>query len=260
VRGALTWLPVTGLTITPSVFYQNRDKNNIDDYWSAFPIPAAATISPARRRDMGDKDHFTLAALKADYILQQYGADLEHVVFRPQSAGADYSGTLYDLSISRGSSHTLESDYEHRCTGGFVVSTASIQPRRPRKPPPLLDADRPRSSGYDGVAPFGHYEATNNVTNTQDNFTQEVRLQRSDSDSPFTWIAGVFYSNQSQLSVEEINDPQLPALTEYLWGLDMLSAWGEDLLPNGDDLHQSHARPRTSARGLRQRDLCVTPN
>ncbi len=47
---------------------------------------------------------------------------------------------------------------------------------------------------------------------------------------------GFFYSNQSQLSVEEIaNDPQLPALTQYLWGLTMQQGWGEDLLPNGDD-------------------------
>ena len=82
---------------------------------------------------------------------------------------------------------------------------------------------------------FGHYEATNNITNTQDNFTQELRLQSTDSDSPFTWIVGFFYSNQSQLSVEEINDPQLPALTQFLWGESMQMAWLEDLLPNGDD-------------------------
>jgi outer membrane receptor protein involved in Fe transport len=52
---------------------------------------------------------------------------------------------------------------------------------------------------------------------------------------------GVFYSNQSQLSIEEINDPQLPDLTQYLWGETMLQAWGEDLLPNGDD-YINHTR------------------
>ena len=52
----------------------------------------------------------------------------------------------------------------------------------------------------------------------------------------------MFYSNQSQLSVEEINDPQLPALTEYLWGDSTCSnVWGEDLLPNGDD-YINHTR------------------
>ncbi len=33
VRGAVTWQPTSKLTLTPSVFYQNRRQNNIDDYW-----------------------------------------------------------------------------------------------------------------------------------------------------------------------------------------------------------------------------------
>ena len=62
------------------------------------------------------------------------------------------------------------------------------------------------------------------------------------------WVLGAFYTQQSQLSVEEINDPQLAALTKYLWGDPqvggcygdptgdvLLDVWCEDLLPNGDD-------------------------
>src|SRR6185312_4162352 len=88
---------------------------------------------------------------------------------------------------------------------------------------------------------FGHYESNNYVTNTQDNFTQEVRFQSIDPDARLTWIVGVFYSNQSQLSIEEINDPQLPALTQYLWSESMIKAWTEELLPNGDD-YINHTR------------------
>ena len=83
----------------------------------------------------------------------------------------------------------------------------------------------------------------------QQNFTQEVRLQSTDPDARLSWIVGVFYTHQDQLSVEEINDPQLPALTQYLWGDPnnsncydptnggdpMLDMWCEELLPNGDD-------------------------
>ena len=38
-----------------------------------------------------------------------------------------------------------------------------------------------------------------------------------------------------QRSTEEIRDPELPALTQLFWGEDMITAWGENLLPNGDD-------------------------
>src|SRR4029077_7788718 len=77
------------------------------------------------------------------------------------------------------------------------------------------------------------------------NFTQEVRLQSSDPDARLSWIVGVFYTLQTQLSIEEINDPQLPQLSEYLWGDTIENIWGEGLLPNGDDYinhTQAHSR------------------
>ena len=65
---------------------------------------------------------------------------------------------------------------------------------------------------------FGPYESVNYITNEQKNFTEELRLQSTDPQARLNWILGAFFTHQSQLSVEEINDPQLPALTEYLWG------------------------------------------
>jgi outer membrane receptor protein involved in Fe transport len=75
----------------------------------------------------------------------------------------------------------------------------------------------------------------NLITNSQQNFTQEVRLQSNQPASRLQWTAGVFYSHNTQRSTEEIRDPQLGALSQYLWGETTLQAWGEDLLPNGDD-------------------------
>jgi outer membrane receptor protein involved in Fe transport len=77
--------------------------------------------------------------------------------------------------------------------------------------------------------------AVNNTTNRQENFTQELRIQSADPAARLTWVAGAFFAADTQRSTEEINDPQLPALTQYLWGEDLLTAWGESLLPNGDD-------------------------
>ena len=49
-------------------------------------------------------------------------------------------------------------------------------------------------------------------------------------------MVGLFYAYNTQESKEEINDPQLAAITQYLWSETVLPvAWGENLLPNGDD-------------------------
>jgi len=75
-----------------------------------------------------------------------------------------------------------------------------------------------------------------------------MRLQSTDGDAPFTWVIGGFYQNERQISIEQINDPQLPALTQYLWGEDMLTAWGLDLLSNGDDyINRTTGRSRQYA-------------
>jgi len=233
-HAVLTWKPTPALVITPSVFYQNRHQNNIDDYWVGISNPDNGDYKTGTPENMADKDHFTLAALKGDYDFG--GAELisDTSYFTRDELVQDYSATLYDLSY-------------------FQQILDPSQPGGPRDPfgrgctaaEPLCIY---KSELYPLLTPtginlgnFGHYKAVNNVTNTQDNFTQEVRLQSTDSDSPLTWIVGFFYTNESQLSVEEINDPQLPALTQFLWGESMQMAWLEDLLPNGDD-YINHTR------------------
>ena len=242
VRGAVMWKPTSSLSLTPSVFYQNRHQNNIDDYWVGLSDPDDGDYRTATPENMADRDHFELYSLKGDYDLGGVELITNTSFFDRRELVQDYSATLYDLSYFQGiMAHHFNPDFESRCTGGLCHFYRHESNMTGKKVPPLLTADGLDLPGYDSVAPFGHYEATNNVTNTQSNFTQEVRLQSTDENARLTWIVGVFYSNQSQLSVEEINDPQLPALTEYLWGLDMLSAWGEDLLPNGDD-YINHTR------------------
>jgi outer membrane receptor protein involved in Fe transport len=118
----------------------------------------------------------------------------------------------------------LNPDFVTPCTGGLCAQYAKLS-----NPPPLLTPN-----GID-LPGFGPYVANNYITNAQENFTQEVRLQSTDPNARFVWVGGMFYQYQTQLSVEEIRDPQLPALTEYLWGQSMVDIWGVNLLPNGDD-------------------------
>ena len=234
LHGALLWQATANLAITPSVFYQERKVHNNDQYWVALSDPGSDRYINETPELMGDNDHFTLPALKVDW--DAGGAELisNTSYFDRKQIVQDYSATLYNLSYFQQSESTgvLPIDYETPCNGGLCAND----------PQALL------LPGAINLPGFGPYKSTNIITNTQRNFTQEVRLQSTDSEAPFVWVVGAFYTHQTQLSVEEINDPQLAALTEYLWGdpVDgscydpptgdvLLDVWCEDLLPNGDD-------------------------
>ena len=217
LRAALTWAPTQNFTLTPSVYYQNRVQNNYDEYWTSISNPSSGKFQSGTPDQMADKDHFYLPALRMEYDFPwvkvisntAYYDRLEHV--------NGYSGTLYDLS------------YFQQITGGGTDPQGNACAQCATDPSPLLTATGQNLPG------FGKYYAQNLITNSQKNFTQEIRFQSADPNAKLNWIAGVFYARNTQRSIEEIRDPQLPALTEYLWGEDMETAWGEDLLANGDD-------------------------
>jgi len=232
LRGSLLWQVTANLTVSPSIYYQNRRVHNDGEYWVGLSDPSKGRYINETPELMGNKDHFTLPALKVDWDMG--GAELisNTSYFDRKQIVQDYSGTLYNLSYFQQSVDTgvVPVDYTTPCIGGLCGGYAAqiaIDPTFVGAP--LLG---PASIDLPG---FGHYKSTNYITNTQQNFTQEVRVQSTDPDARLTWVIGAFYTRQSQLSVEEINDPQLPALTQYLWGQSITDIWGEDLLPNGDD-------------------------
>ena len=49
------------------------------------------------------------------------------------------------------------------------------------------------------------------LTDTQNNFYQELRLQSSDPSARITWNAGVFYAHMNENSIENITDPTINA-------------------------------------------------
>jgi iron complex outermembrane receptor protein len=51
------------------------------------------------------------------------------------------------------------------------------------------------------------------LTDTQNNFYQEFRLQSTDLTAPVTWTAGVFYTHSNENSIENITDPTINAAT-----------------------------------------------
>ncbi|MEI9929067.1 MAG: TonB-dependent receptor [Rhizomicrobium sp.] len=227
LRGALAWQPTGKLTITPSIYYQNRDQNNADQFWTALSDPDNGDFVTATPERMADRDRFALSSLKMDYDLGAVEIISNTSYFDRREIVNNYSGTLYNLSYFQQLVDRNDDPNYDPCTGGLCEQYA---PLKHKDRPPLLLSNGLNLPGYGD-----DYISNAFITNRQKNFTQEVRIQSTDSDARFTWIAGIFYAQNAQDSIEQINDPQLPALTEYLWGEDMLTAWGEDLLPNGDD-------------------------
>ena len=227
VRGAVTWAPTSDLTITPAVYYQNRSQNNADQYWVSLSDPDNGRFVTATPENMGDRDHFVLPSLKLDYDLGSVEIISDTSYFDRRDIVNNYSGTLYNLSYFQQLVDRNHDPNYNPCIGGLCLDYAAL---RKKDRPPLLLPDGLNLPGYGE-----DYISDARVTNRQRNFTQEVRVQSTDSEARLTWIAGIFYSQNSQVSIEEINDPQLPELTQFLWGEDMLTAWSEELLPNGDD-------------------------
>jgi outer membrane receptor protein involved in Fe transport len=217
LRGALAWTPTSALTITPGINYQDRDQHNYDDYWVSISDPAHGRYRNGTPDRMADADRFWLPTLKIDYDVGPVRLISDTAYYDRTERVNGYSGTLYDLS------------YFQQLTGAGTDPQGSPCAQCATDPSPLLLATGPNLPG------FGPYVAHNITTNTQQNIVQEVRLQSNEPAAPLIWVVGLFLSADTQRSTEEINDPQLPALTQYLWGEDMLTAWGESLLANGDD-------------------------
>jgi iron complex outermembrane recepter protein len=85
-----------------------------------------------------------------------------------------------------------------------------------------------------------NYQAQGLLTQKQDAFTQEFRLQ-SNPGAAIAWTAGAFYSIQRTSSSEQIADPQVDQFFEGVFGTTVCRAFGQPCnangstnLPNGD--------------------------
>jgi outer membrane receptor protein involved in Fe transport len=220
LRAALTWAPTARLTITPGIDYQVRDQNQQDEYWLSISDPGSGTFRNATPDRMPDNDHFVLPTIRVEWDAGPVKVISDTAYFDRRERVSGYSGTLYNLSYFQ---HPLPdgSDFQGNSCANNCSSLY-----------PLLTATGPNIAQDPFLA---NYTASTTITNAQQNFTQEIRVVSANAASPLQWTAGFFYSFDRQQSNEQIFDPQLPALTQDLWGEDMLTAWGENLLPGGVD-------------------------
>jgi outer membrane receptor protein involved in Fe transport len=232
VRGAVTWEPVSHLRITPAIDYQNRQQHDLDDYWVAISDPGAGKFQSGTPDTMADKDRYYLASLAISYDFSGLSVISNTSWFNRTEKVNGYSGTLYNLSF-----------FQQSLANGTDPAGVPCAPGQCRTDLyPLLT---PTGLNLPGMP---DYIAQNHILNLQHDVTQEIRLQSDDTGSAFTWVTGLFFAFNTQESREEINDPQLPQLTQYLWSESMLQLWGENLLPNGDDyINQTRGHDRQAA-------------
>jgi len=231
-HGSLLFQPTPQFSITPSIYLQNRDQHDADDYWVSLSDPDSGHFVTGTPEHMKDKDHFYMPSLKMEYQFTGMELISNFSYYNREENVNGYSGTLYNLSYFQQSVDAGQDPNGNLCPGGLCALYNPINPPPPGTPPPpaLLQPTGPDLPGYPN-----NYISVATITNTQKNLTQEVRLQSTDPNARLTWILGGFFSYNTQQSIEQINDPQLPALTQYLWGEDMLTAWDQNLLANGDD-------------------------
>ena len=178
VRLAAIWAPNDTWTVTPSVYYQDRNVNDVGNYWPLYSNPSAHKFVGANPTARPSPDKFYLPALKVE-------ADLGPVRFisdtsyyhRDEVTG--YDGTLYNLGFYQ----------------ALLGTGADI---------PLLDGN-----GVHTLVPGLEYRAPASINNGQRNFVQEFRLQSNDPGSKLFWTAGLFYATNKQDYLEQLHDPQL---------------------------------------------------
>jgi outer membrane receptor protein involved in Fe transport len=247
VRAAVTFAPIDNLTITPTYNFEQRAQNNNNQYWVGLSNRSDGQFIDATPEHMEDNDRFQLGSVKIQYDLDDVQIISNTSYYSRNERLNGYSGTLYNLS------------YFQQLTSGVANPVFNPRTGQTENVPvdPNYNTCRVCLTNGHGVLltpnginlpGFGPYESKNWILNTQSNVTQELRVQSNNADSWLTWVGGIFFAGNNQRSDEVINDPQLPALTRYLWDEGMYKAWGMNILPNGDDYrNDTHSYDRQIA-------------
>jgi iron complex outermembrane recepter protein len=233
LRAALAWAPTADLLITPGIDYQKRDQHNYDNYWVGISNPGNGKFLNGTPDRMADPDEYYLPTLKIEYNAFGLKFTSNTAYFNRVERVNGYSATLYNLSYFQHYTEAGTDPQGTACGEGGPICYTLVPPPTPGDPMPVPGQLLTATGLF--LPGLPKYISHNIITNTQQNFTQEFRVQSTDPNAKLNWVAGLFLALNNQRSTEEIRDPQLPQLTQLLWGEDMITAWGENLLPNGDD-------------------------
>ena len=190
LRGALRFEPAQGLVITPAVQYQKRSRRDDDSFVEAISDPESGVFRESSPEYRLTRDKFYLPSLNIQY---DFGPAtlVSNTSYFHRNNTTGYDGTIYDLSY-----------YQSLYLDSFPDG-------------PLYPFLTP--TGINQALPF--YLSPSVVTNRQRNFTQEVRLQSSNSEARLNWVIGIFYQRNRQTSIEELVEPPVEALFPFAFGM-----------------------------------------
>src|SRR5579872_6556633 len=194
IRLSAVWQPTENLTITPSMYYQDRYRNNVENYWPLFSNPRRDRLVNADPSERSDPDRFQLPVLKIEGNLG-FARLISNTAYFHRKEQTGYDGTLYDLGFYQ------SSVFLNYNPDGTVAGPAST-------PYPLLDG-----TGLHLPAGATNYRAPASIDNGQQNITEEIRLQSNDTTSALNWTTGIFFTHNRQTYLEQVHDPLLNELS-----------------------------------------------
>jgi iron complex outermembrane recepter protein len=206
VNASLAWQPVEGLVVTPAFRYQTRERG---DYQQGLFVVGASNISDSDFRTTAaptpGSDNFELSSLKVQYSAGGFDVISDTSYFKRVDI-TGYDGTTFIDGFLQG------------YLPGCGCPGASYYP--------LLTPSGPNPS-------LPPYNALDTIRNSQNIWTQEIRLQSSDPDGRLNWVAGVFYSHAKQSTYETFQDPQGDEILGLLFDTNVVGFYGFPLLANG---------------------------
>jgi iron complex outermembrane recepter protein len=190
VRLAAIWAATDKWRITPSVYYQDRYRNDAENYWPIYSNPGSNKLVSANPTQRFTPDKFYLPSLKIEGDLGAVRL-ISNTSYYHRDNTTGYDGTLYNLGF-----------YQSTSSNNLALGLPDL----------LLDG-----SGVHLPAAIANYRSPTTVDNGQQNFTQELRLQSSNQNARLIWTTGVFYSSNRQSYLEQIHDPMLPQFMQALY-------------------------------------------
>ena len=197
LRIAAIWAPSDQWKVTPGFYYQDRYENDVQNYWPLYSNPGTERFVDANPTQRPVPDTFYIPSLKIEGDLGPVNL-ISNTSYYHRKEETGYDGTLYNLGF-------------YQAQGAApVIPLASFLPGVF----PLLDGD-----GLHLPAGATNYRAPASVDNSQQNLTQEIRLQSADLTAPLIWTTGIFFSTNRQSYLEQIHDPLLNELTMAATGM-----------------------------------------
>jgi iron complex outermembrane receptor protein len=245
-RFSALWKPTDAISISPSFFYQDRQRNDVTIYWPLYSDPSANRYISADPTASPEPDSFYVPALNVDVDMGPARL-ISTTSYFHRDDQSDYEGTLYNLSYYQSLGLGVNGNYQAG-PGNLIPDF------------PLIDAN-----GIHLPAALANYRAPNTVTNEQRNFTEELRLQSTDEHARVNWTVGTFISLNRQFSWEQIHDPMADELFNLEFGMPIADYFGtptnsdgSSVLPYGDSYYNRLTSHDRQFAGFGEADINIT--